>query len=106
MSTIEGPTGLAGSELAWRDENSAFEIMSWTGYNPEIGEFHGTLTHWTIDDETEQIHLLRVSLRFPYSGWRDDFTNPGALVPDSHKRRAREIGRERFGKTQFRKLVL
>lgn len=106
MSNIQGPKGFAGTEIAWRDEKDAFEIMSWTGYNPELDTFTGTITHWTIDSETEEIHLLRVGLRFPYRGWRYDYSNSSALVPDSHKRKAREVGRERFGKTQFRKLVL
>lgn len=109
MSNIVGPhakSSANGSEVAWRNEGNGFEIMTWTGYSPATGSFRGTLTRWAMDDEAKEIHLLRVSLRLPYEGWLSDFTNPGALVPDSHKRRAREIGRERFDKTQFRKLIL
>lgn len=110
MSNIVGPqpktSSTNGSEVAWRDERNEFEIMTWTGYNPEVGEFYATLTRWTVDDKTEEIRLLQVSLKIPYQGWRSDFVNPSRLVSDKHKRRAREIGRERFDKTQFRKLIL
>lgn len=106
MSNIIGPTGSSGTELAWHNEESQFEIMTWTGYNPEVGEYHATLTVWTVDDEAKVVTLERVAVRSPYEGWRGDFANPSALVPDSHKRKARAIGREKFGKERFRRLIL
>ena len=106
MSNIQGPTGSSGTELAWRDEPNKFEIMTWTGYSPATGEYRSTLTIWIVVGKTESILLDRVILHSPYEGWRDNVANPGALVPDKHKRMARAIGRERFGKVRFRALVL
>jgi len=106
MSNIVGPTSNAGTELAWRDEPNRFEIMSWTGYSREVGEYHATLTVWQVDDEAKEIRLHRVTVRFPYEGWRNGLTNPAALVPDRHKRMARKVGRERFGKERFHRLIL
>jgi len=106
MSNMTGPSGSNGTELAWRDEPDRFEIMTWTGYSREVGEYHATLTVWQVDSEEEAVRLERVSIRFAYEGWRDDLTNPAALVPDSHKRQVRAIGRERFGKQRFRRLIL
>lgn len=106
MSNIAGPTGSNGTELAWRDEPNRFEIMTWTGHSPKVGEYHATLTVWVVDDESKAIRLERVTVRFPYQGWQDGLVNPAAVVPNRHKRMARKVGRDRFGNERFRKLIL
>ena len=97
----------AGMEWAWRDESEEldnpplFEIITWRGYSKNTGEFSAVLTKWSLATENKLLHLEHVSMRHPYGPW-NEFPNPAVLVPDSHKRKAREIAREYFDMGKFK----
>lgn len=109
MSNLQHPNprdATSGTEFVWRDEDDQFDILTWYGYSAETGEYRGIVSTWSLDTSAQTIHLEHVSVRQPYSGWDDSLTNPAKLLPGSHKRKAREIGRERFGKGKFKRLRL
>ena len=93
-----------GRYIEWGDEDQ-FLIFSWYHWNGK--DFGGTLTTWTMSDW--DIQLVDVFIKERGASWKQvarESPDRVDLIPDRHKRIAREIGRERFKLTQFYRLVL
>lgn len=101
----------SGTEVAFSDnplfvgetQEEQFEILTWHGYSAEVGEYRAILSRWSLNTAEKAIHLEALSIKSPYSSWRDVGST---VLPDSHKCKAREIGRERFNMGKFKRLRL
>lgn len=86
-------------------EETVTVVLTWTKWSPNTGIFNAIKTEWFFDDKNEAVYLQWVSTH-NISQWYDGFTNPAAIVPDTHKRIIRDLARERYGNQRFRKLNL
>ncbi|MFQ6125113.1 MAG: hypothetical protein ACE5R6_10995 [Candidatus Heimdallarchaeota archaeon] len=86
-------------------EEDTLTILTWTGYSPKTGRGLATKTTWRFKDADTQVILIDVAI-FSGTSWEAGFSDPGRVVPDSHKRIARKYGRSRYAKQKFKGLVL
>lgn len=86
-------------------EEDTLTILTWSRYSPKTGRGHATTTMWQFKDAETQVVLIEVAV-FSGTSWETGVSDPGRIVPDSHKRIARKYGRSRYAKQKFKGLVL
>lgn len=96
---------VAGIDPLTNEEETVTVVLSWTKYSANSGLFNAIKTEWFFDDENEAVYLQWVSVH-SVSSWDDGFTDPVAIVPDSHKRIIRDLARDKYGNQRFRRLNL